>query len=365
MSKIGLYIHIPFCLSKCPYCDFYSVKYDKNTAELYQQAVIRNIHEYLSNDNDLKFDTVYFGGGTPILLWKEICGIMNELSDYLTENAEITLEANPCCTTKEALRSLIENGVNRISFGLQSGIDAELKALGRRHDSNCGKQAVLDAADAGFENISGDIMLGIPFQNCESLNDTIRYMTSLPLSHISAYMLKIEGSTPFASTKLNLPDEDGYADIYLNTVQSLADKGFYQYEISNFAKNGYESRHNLKYWRCEEYIGIGPSAHSYYKGERFAVSRDINAFISTPIQQTVITECECGGFGEWAMLKLRLTEGIDFDTTTNIFGVSKDRILNKCRLIPENLYKSDDKSIRLTPEGFLVSNAIICILTDI
>lgn len=365
MSNIGLYIHVPFCLSKCPYCDFYSVKYNDETAILYSKAVIRNIRHYLSANSSLKFDTVYFGGGTPILLWKEICSIISELSPYLTDNAEITIEANPCCTTKEALCSLKTSGVNRISFGLQSGIDTELKALGRRHDSIMGIKAVNLAADAGFDNISGDIMLGIPLQTPDSINETIRYMTSLPLSHISAYMLKIESGTPFALAELNLPDEDGYADYYLNTVRNLAEKGFIQYEISNFAKRGFESRHNLKYWRCEEYLGIGPAAHSYYNGKRFAVSRDIDAFISADVQQSVITERECGDFSEWAMLKLRLSEGIDFESASKRFGVTRDIILNKCRLIPNNLYKIDDKSIRLTPDGFLVSNAVIGIITDI
>ena len=365
MSNLGLYIHVPFCLSKCPYCDFYSVKYNEETAIMYSQAVIRNIRHYLSIESSLKFDTVYFGGGTPVLLWKEICSIMNELSSHITDSAEITIEANPCCTTKEALCSLKSNGVNRISFGLQSGVDKELKALGRRHDSLTGINAVNLAADAGFYNISGDIMLGIPYQTKDSLNDTISYMTSLPLSHISAYMLKIESGTPFALAELKLPDEDGYADFYLDTVKSLDEKGFIQYEISNFAKRGFESRHNLKYWRCEEYIGIGPAAHSYYNGNRFAVNRDIDAFITADIQQTVITERECGNFSEWAMLKLRLSEGLDFETASKRFGVTRDEILNKCRIIPNKLYKIDDKSIRLTPEGFLVSNAVIGIITDI
>ena len=178
-------------------------------------------------------------------------------------------------------------------------------------------------------------------------------------------MLKIEPDTPFSKRHLILPDEDGYANIYLETVERLSDKGFRQYEISNFAKTGAESRHNLRYWRCEEYLGIGPAAHSYFNGERFAVGRDLRAFIESEVQPAVITERECGDYEEWAMLKLRLSEGLDFDTAEKRFGVTKDDILKKCRLIPDDLYKTDDKTISLTPKGFLVSNAVIGILTDI
>lgn len=364
MNK-GLYIHIPFCLSKCPYCDFYSVAFDSDTANSYKDAVIRNLRYYLSQNENLRFDTVYFGGGTPILLWREICDIMDEIQPYIASDAEITVEANPCCTDENALRSLKTHNVNRISFGLQSGIDNELKALGRRHNSKVGADAVKMAYKAGFDNISGDIMLGIPLQTSDSLIETINYMTSLPLSHISAYMLKIEPDTPFSKRHLILPDEDGYANIYLETVERLSDKGFRQYEISNFAKTGAKSRHNLRYWRCEEYLGIGPAAHSYFNGERFAVGRDLRAFIESEVQPAVITERECGDYEEWAMLKLRLSEGLDFDTAEKRFGVTKDDILKKCRLIPDDLYKTDDKTISLTPKGFLVSNAVIGILTDI
>lgn len=364
MNK-GLYIHVPFCLSKCPYCDFYSVVFDSDTANQYKNAVKRNLRHYLSQNSGLRFDTVYFGGGTPILLWREVCDIMDEIQPYIAENAEITVEANPCCTNENVLCSLKQHNVNRISFGLQSGNDNELKALGRRHTAKVGADAVKMAYKAGFENISGDIMLGVPLQTKKSLIETIGYMSFLPLSHISAYLLKIEPGTPFAKKQLTLPDDDGYADIYLETVSRLAEKEYKQYEISNFAKPGMESRHNLKYWRCEEYLGIGPAAHSYFNGERFAVGRDLRAFIENEIQPAFITERECGDYEEWAMLKLRLCEGLDFKTAEERFGISKEDILKKCRLIPDKLYTADDKAIRLTPEGFLVSNAVIGILTDI
>lgn len=357
----GLYIHIPFCKSKCPYCDFYSVTDTDEYKEEYKKAVIRNIVFY----QNLHFDTVYFGGGTPILLWREICEILDNIGDRITKDAEITIEANPCSTSFDALCSLKQGGVNRISFGLQSGIDNELKALGRLHDSKKGAEAVLTAYKAGISNISADIMLGIPFQTEKSLEETLSYMTQLPLGHISAYMLKIEADTPFARRSVQPADEELMTELYIKTADFLLKKGFSQYEISNFSKEGYESRHNLKYWRCEEYIGIGPSAHSYFNGKRFSVERSLQDFIESPLQNTVVTDENVGGYDEWAMLKLRLSEGIDFKTAQIRYNISKEQILNRCRLIPKEYIEISDSGIRLTTKGFLVSNAIIGIISDI
>ena len=361
MNSVGLYIHVPFCLSKCPYCDFYSVKYDEHTAKEYIKAVKRNISAY----NGVKFDTVYFGGGTPILLWREISGLLTDIGGMIENNAEITVEANPCCTDKESLDSLYKSGVNRISFGLQSSDDNELKALGRRHNAAMGEKAVKLAFNAGIRNISADIMLGITKQTPDSLRETIRRFTSLPLTHISAYMLKIEPGTPFAAQRLKLPDEDGYADIYLETVSLLGQNGFKQYEISNFAKSGFECRHNLKYWRCEEYIGIGPAAHSYYNGKRYAVPRSVAGFIADNLQEAYITENDPADPEEYMMLRLRLSEGVDINELQRLFGVEKAAVLDRLGELPPKLYRRKGDIISLTPEGFLVSNAVIGILTNI
>lgn len=362
MNKpIGLYIHVPFCLSKCPYCDFYSLANSFEYKEEYTKAVIRNLDVY----RNIAFDTVYFGGGTPILLANNICEILDCISDRITKNAEITVEANPCSTSFDALCSLKQSGVNRMSFGLQSGNDNELKALGRKHNQNEGASAVLQAEKAGIKNISADIMLGIPFQTEKSLDNTLSYMENLPLNHISAYMLKIESGTPFAENSVSPADEESMSDFYLKTVDFLKEKGFLQYEISNFSKKGYESRHNLKYWRCEEYVGIGPSAHSYYNDKRFAVNRNLFDFIQRPIQNTVITDENVGGFDEWAMLKLRLSEGIDFKTAKNRYNISAEQIIDRCKLIPKEYIEISENGIRLTKNGFLVSNAIIGIVSDI
>lgn len=357
----GLYIHIPFCKSKCPYCDFYSVTNTDDFKEKYKDAVIRNIGFY----QNLRFDTVYFGGGTPILLWREICEILDSIGNRITDNAEITIEANPCSTDFDALCSLKRSGVNRISFGLQSGVDNELKALGRLHSGKEGADAVYLAQKAGISNVSADIMLGIPFQTKDSLKTTLSYMTQLPLSHISAYMLKIEPDTPFAKKMVKPADEELMTELYIEAADYLNRNGFNQYEISNFSKTGKESRHNLKYWRCEEYIGIGPSAHSYYNGKRFSVDRNLSGFIDSTLQKTVITDENVGGYDEWAMLKLRLSEGIDFKTAQIRYNISKEQILNRCRLIPKEYLEITDSGIRLTTKGFLVSNAIIGIISDI
>lgn len=355
---VGLYIHVPFCLSKCPYCDFYSVKYSREKAEQYKNALIRNVKHYQTPDR--VFDTVYFGGGTPILLWREICEIMEHIT--VSDNCEITVEANPCCCTEEALSALRQAGVNRLSLGVQSFDDGELSALGRRHDGNKAEKAILLAHKCGFENISADLMLATPKQTKESLKKSLERYCALPVSHISAYMLKIEENTPFASENLTLPDEDETCELYLQTVETLGEKGFNQYEISNFALDGTESRHNLKYWHCEEYIGIGPAAHSYLDGRRFYVECDLQGFIDSPVQQEITDEEQAGGFEEYAMLKLRLAEGLSFEECARS-GVNKQVIEQRCKGIPDELISVDNQRVRLTPKGFLLSNQIITVIT--
>lgn len=362
VKQAGLYIHVPFCLSKCPYCDFYSVPLDSEVAKLYADRVVSHLKKYKS----ISFDTVYFGGGTPILLYKEISDILQS-TDNITADAEITVEANPCCTDREKLEVLLKSGVNRISFGLQSGVDSELMVLGRRHNASEGKNVVLIAYDTGFTNISADIMIGTPNQTPDSLMLTLDYLTSLPLTHISSYMLKIEQNTPYAKIKSslpNLPDEDMTADYYLTVCNHLESKGFSQYEISNYAKSGYESRHNLKYWRCEEYIGIGPSAHSYYDGKRFAAKRDLQEFLRNEIYETYITDENPATFSEWAMLYLRLREGLSYDKAKQLYNVDRDTLRKRLEFLPKNLYRENEIGIRLTKEGFLVSNSVIAILTE-
>ncbi|HBH95638.1 MAG TPA: coproporphyrinogen III oxidase family protein [Ruminococcaceae bacterium] len=351
----GLYIHIPFCLAKCPYCDFYSVRYGRSLAEEYKRAVIRNLGYYRQE----RFDTVYFGGGTPILLWKEICEILGNIP--FADNAEITLEANPGVTFRENLKELKSAGVNRISLGIQSLNDDELKALGRRHNGEAAIKSIETAYSCGFDNISADLMLSTPLQTKESLSRTVSELCKLPVAHISAYMLKIEENTPYAQRELPLPDEDVTCDMYLNTVKQLDGLGYKQYEISSFAKEGFICRHNMKYWNCEEYVGIGPAAHSYYNGERFFVNRDIDGFIRSERQEAVKEDTEgaaFGGFEEYAMLRLRLAEGLNLKEYKRRGGNAKT-LLKEAEKIPKGCFNFNGESISLTPSGFLVSNAII------
>lgn len=347
----GLYIHVPFCLSKCPYCDFYSVRYSKSLAADYTKAVIHNLKQY-----DEPFDTVYFGGGTPVLLSDEIGEMLKAVN--IAENAEITVEANPCISDIKRLSALRNSGVNRISFGVQSMDDNELKFLGRRHTAEQAIAAINLANEVGFDNISADLMLGLQGQKKGGIAHSVDVLASLPVSHISAYLLKIEEGTPFAEMDIDIPEDDELSELYLYTCEQLEKSGFMQYEISNFSKSGAQCRHNLKYWRCEEYLGIGPAAHSFYKGKRFCTERDIEKFILSDIQEITITDDTAGDFEEYAMLKLRLTEGLTFEECES-YGVTRAVIENRCRKIPDEYYSINEKGVSLTKNGFLLSNAVI------
>ena len=359
MSSLGIYIHVPFCGRKCGYCDFYSTGYTVKSAEAYVSAVLRNIRHYA--DRERTVDTVYFGGGTPSLLSSEQTGsILDEIRSCfaLHDEAEITLEANPCTLTPQKLRELRGAGINRLSVGVQSMIDSELKMLGRSHSAERAERAVFDAAEAGFENISCDLMTALPDQKPDSLRYSIERLTALPIQHISAYILKTEKGTPFdcADIKKRLPDEDAAAELYLDMVRLLEERGFMQYEVSNFAKKGFESRHNCRYWKCWDYLGIGPAAHSCYNGKRSAVPRDIEAFICSDVQPVTVTDESPCGFEEFAMLRLRLKEGLRFSD----IGEQREAIERKLPpLLKEGYAETDGERVWLTAKGFLMSNSVI------
>ncbi|MCM1506157.1 MAG: radical SAM family heme chaperone HemW [Ruminococcus flavefaciens] len=359
MDSLGIYIHVPFCAKKCPYCDFYSEPYRKKTVSDYVESVVRNLKDY--SDKSVITDTVYFGGGTPSLLTPEQIRLILDETDRnfsLSDSPEITLETNPNTVDFQKLAQLKNAGINRISIGVQSMNDSELKFLGRTHTADRAEKAVIDAYTAGFENISCDVMIALLEQSWESLCYTLERITSLPVKHISAYILKTEQGTPFGCDEIEnlLPDDDTTAELYLEMVKFLGNRGFEQYEVSNFARKGYESRHNCRYWKCLDYIGIGPSAHSCFKGKRFAVDRNLNDFISSPVQQTIVTDNNPCTFEEYAMLRLRLSEGLDLD----VFPERKDEIVKKIPALMQSGYiHYDGKHLSLTPEGFLVSNSVI------
>lgn len=343
----GLYIHVPFCRRKCPYCDFYSVGYREELAAEYAEAVRRNLRYYNG-----KYETVYFGGGTPILLAEHIPDILAEVS--IEHGAEITVECNPLEMSEDTLKLLYGCGVNRLSVGVQSALDSELRALGRTHTFEQAREAILTANRVGFENISADIMLGTPEQTAETLGHTISELGKLPITHVSAYMLKIEPNTVFGKKPPALPDEDKTADLYLSAVNMLRSTGFEQYEISSYARGDMTSRHNLKYWRREEYLGIGAAAHSFYKGRRFAVKRDLREFIASERQIEVTTDDEINELEERILLGLRLAEGIPEELWRCVESALP--------LITKNYYRLEKGRLSLTAEGFLVSNEIISTL---
>lgn len=357
--SLGIYIHVPFCAKKCAYCDFYSACYSKQQAELYVQAVLRNLRHY--SDRSAVTDTLYFGGGTPSLLSAEqiaeIIGQVRESFD-LANDAEITLEANPGTLSAEKLHQLRNCGVNRLSFGVQSMRNEELKLLGRTHTAERAEKAVFDAASAGFENISCDLMIALPDQDIASVEYSIERMTQLPIQHISAYILKVEEGTPFDRDEIRsrLPDDDLSAAMYLRMADLLEQHGFMQYEVSNFAKSGYESRHNCRYWRCQDYIGIGPAAHSCHKGVRFAVSPDLEAFTSSEFQQAEVTDDAPCGYSEYAMLRLRLKEGLLLDRVPEHKAEIEKKIP---ALVNAGYITYNNGCVSLTREGFLVSNQVI------
>lgn len=363
----GLYIHIPFCRSKCPYCDFYSFTADEKTKDEYTAAIIKNIIIWQEKTKN-GFSSIYFGGGTPSQLGSSrLAEIVKTIKKQPL--CEVTVECNPFDLSEgwsySDIALLKSAGVNRISMGMQSAIDKERKTLGRRAGRAEIEKAVRMIKDGGIDNFSLDLMLGIPFQTTDSIKESIAFCAESGAKHVSSYLLKIEQGTPFEKVEklLDLPDEDECCDMYLAACEELEKHGYRQYEISNFAKDGYESRHNLIYWDCREYLGIGAAAHSFFGGKRFYFPSDAAAFINGA---KPVDDGEGGSFEEYVMLRLRLTEGLTNEGCKSRFGFEiPTKMVDKSTVFEKNgLLISDRKGIRLTPEGFLVSNSIIAELLD-
>ena len=365
-KNLGLYIHIPFCLSKCAYCDFYSLPIDGELSKAYTNKILGELNRWGGILKCPPADTLYFGGGTPTLLNSEqIIAIINKSKELFSlKNAEITLEANPTENLLEYFCAVASAGVNRLSIGLQSANENELKLLSRRHTANDVIRCVDDARSAGIKNISLDIMLGIPGQTKQSLKKTIDFALSREPWHISAYLLSVEKGTLLYKNRdsLNIPNDDEAGELYLYATELLKSAGFERYEISNFAKDGNISKHNTKYWQGDDYLGLGPAAHSFVNGKRFYYNRDINAYLSGPVETP---DGEGGTAEETLMLKLRLTSGLDLTEFKNDFsGEITENIINRI-LKKAGFFKNcglviiKNNKISLTDEGALVSNAII------
>lgn len=371
-KKTGIYIHVPFCKKKCLYCDFHSHPESENTVDSYISAIIYELktRERLSlyAKGDLFADTVYFGGGTPSLLpidsFQEIMNAIRE-NIRLSNDCEITVECNPSSSSDRLFNAYKKAGVNRISLGLQSVITRERKALGRHGTADDVSNAITSCKNSGIDNISLDIMIGIPEQTEKSLLETITFCAESGAKHISAYMLKIEKNTPFhhMRNQLNLPDEDFICSLYESCCEKLGEYGFEQYEISNFAKDGFFSRHNLKYWKLDDYIGIGPSAHSFFDGKRFYFLSDTESFING---EKPVYDDLGGGLDEYIMLSLRLVDGINFKEMGDKYGYDEvEKIKEKARpFIGWRLAEIKDNRLCLTRKGFLLSNTVIAALID-
>lgn len=369
---LGLYIHIPFCKAKCAYCDFYSLAHSEEKMDAYTAALLRHLEEVAPRAAGMQVDTVYFGGGTPSYLGaaRLIRILQTAQRRYdVTRDAEITLEANPDSAGDwRALRRLRRAGFNRLSLGVQSTDDELLRRIGRVHTCEQVQQAVTAARKAKLTNLSLDLIYGLPGQTMEDWQRTLADAVALGPEHLSCYGLKLEEGTPLWQQRqaLTLPDDDAQADMYLYTVAALSEAGYGQYEISNFARAGRESRHNLKYWRMQEYAGFGPGAHSDFGGVRYGYVRDLDAYIAGRL---VLAEAETDGTlardFEYVMLSLRTAEGIDRRTFENRY---RQRFEAMERLFVQyeqaGLAQRTEGGWRLTPRGFLVSNSIIVALQE-
>lgn len=375
-KTLGIYIHIPFCRSKCQYCDFYSLggSRDRKLVDNYMQALAAHFKETGALATDYVVDTVYFGGGTPSFFGADnLRRIFAELLHRfrVDKDAEITFEANPDSVNATLLRKLRAEGFNRMSLGVQNDRDDMLRKLGRPHNYEQARVAVQAARAAGFDNISVDLMYGLPSQLTSQWAQTLEHVLLLKPDHVSCYGLKVEENTPLASyaEQANLPDDEEQARMYLKAVEILAREGYRQYEISNFAKPGFESRHNLKYWLGDEYLGFGPAAASDFAGKRFTAIADINTYIRGCLRQDVpiLSECETvpdrERAGEYVMLRLRTTHGINADEYEKHYLMPfapLQKVIDK--LAEKDLFRLDGDRWVLTPKGFLVSNQIIVML---
>jgi oxygen-independent coproporphyrinogen-3 oxidase len=371
----GIYIHIPFCERKCIYCDFYSVE-NLNLVDRFTESLLKEIEIFsIEADffNDSIFDTIYFGGGTPSLLEPaQIEKILNKLSQSfkISSNPEITLETNPGTVDKRKLLEFKNLGVNRISFGVQSFFDDDLKFLGRIHTGEDAFRCINDSFEVGFENVSIDLIFGLPGQTVEKWLENLKFAVSLNVPHISAYNLIVERGTPlhelFSLGKVEIPEDEIQAQLYERTIDFLENAGYVHYEVSNYAFEGFECRHNLKYWQYENYIGFGPSAHSFWINKRWWNFANLNKYINAldlgkiPVANFEILDEE-KMIEEFIYLGLR-SKGINVARFKGKFGFEfvdgdiKDEIEELERA---GYITIEDDFIKLTPKGFLLCDEIV------
>ena len=371
-TPLGIYIHVPFCRSKCQYCDFYSLtNKDDKLIEDYLRAMCAHIKESGQLAPGYRVDTIYFGGGTPSFLGADgMATILTAIRRHfdVDSTAEITFEANPDSVSDKLLTRLRAEGFNRVSLGIQCDDDEILKKIGRPHDYAQAVSAVQRIRKAGFRNLSVDLMYGLPNQTLNGWKDTLERVLALGPEHISCYGLKLEEGTPMYDYRdfLNLPDDDMQADMYLAAVEILRARGFRQYEISNFARKGLYSRHNMKYWTGGEYLGFGPAASSDFGGRRFTTIRDLQGYVNGiqtggSVLEEVDEVPQRERAGEYLMLRLRTISGINRYEYEHKFLLPFNEIetaLERCRTMGYAM-RSEEGRWRLTPRGYLISNDII------
>lgn len=362
-----LYIHIPFCIRKCIYCDFFSVPYDEDLALRYVDALVRELEMRKRVAGELK--TVYIGGGTPTTApTLSLAGVIRKIKDSFTlsPDAEITTEANPGTIDEEKARALSDAGANRFSFGVQSFNDHELKLLGRAHTFKDALRAVVSARHADIGNVSIDLMYGIPGQTPDGWRLNLEMAVELSPEHISVYELTPERGTPLYDAimrrEIEKPPEEAIVEMYYLAIDRLNDAGYRHYEISNFAKPGFECRHNINYWDRGEYIGVGAGAHGFAGDRRTKNTPNIEGYIDAlgkgelAVEEEIEVSCE-EALREFIFLGLRKTEGLDIgtfreDLAIDLLSASED-------LIAEGLLASDGAHVRLTRKGLIVSNTVI------
>lgn len=372
---LGIYIHIPFCASKCSYCDFYSLAGHESKMDKYQSALIKHIEETAPQLEPYYIDTIYFGGGTPSFYGaKRICEIFNTLkrSAKVLKSSEVTVEMNPDSVTPSELRMLKAEGVNRISLGVQSANDDILRLIGRRHSFKQAEQAVKMARAEGFDNISIDLIYGLPSQTKNDWADTLSKCIALRPQHFSCYGLKVEDGTPICKYRGSefLPNDDEQADMYLYMADILERYGYPQYEISNFSLPSKESKHNLKYWRLDDYMGFGPGAHSFIDGIRYSYVRDLDRYIDGVFGNSdIIDEYEktdkLDRAAEYIMLGMRTVRGISKKEYFSVYRSGFDKIeylLSEYEKKGWTRHRGDRWSF--TSSGFLLSNILIGTLLE-
>lgn len=371
MRALGLYIHIPFCKQKCNYCDFYSLGgCQDSTIEEYIDCLCKQIEGQQEEYKGYTVDTVFLGGGTPSLVSpKDINKLFTQIYKcFNVENgAEISIEINPGTVDNDKLKAYKSVGINRISIGLQSTSNKDLITLGRIHTYEVFLETYKQVRKMGFENVSVDLMYGLPNQKAADFLKILEQVSDFQPEHISAYCLKIEENTPFGRMKdtLPLPTDDEEYEVYLALCSFLKEKGYVQYEISNFSKVGFRSKHNLKYWLGEEYLGLGPGAHSFINGRRFSYAPSIKKYISMPVKEYEENDSILSSEDEYIMLRLRLSDGVDSSVFYSKFGKELIRTYPNIKKFIKSGHILEDNGIyKLSTEGLFVSNYILTELFD-